>query len=297
MRDEGLRLTYHAGTFYPRRAEEVRAFLEEVSSLPLPDPGVGTVLGGVVPHAGWVYSGPTAAKVWRLLGERGPEGADLVVLLGAIHRFQAVAGPGVDFHGAWHTPMGDLPVDREALEALAEKGLVQAAPSTHQGEHSLEVQLPFLLHFLPGVKILPVAMPPNPQAPESGRAMARALREMGRTVLAVGSTDLTHYGDRFGFAPGGKGEVGLAWARANDKRFLDLLLAMDAESLVPEARSRMNACGAGAAAAALAFSREMGADRAFLVEHTDSQQARPDPWSDIYVGYGGVVFLKGLSSA
>ena len=290
MRDEGLRLTYHAGTFYPRRPEEVRGFLGEVSRLSLPEPGIETVLGGIVPHAGWVYSGRTAAKVWRLLGERKPEGADLVVLFGAIHRFQAVPGPGVDFHSSWHTPLGDIPVDREALEGLVEKGLVQAAPSVHQGEHSLEVQLPFLARFLPGVKILPVAAPPNPQAPESGRAMARMLREMGRTPLAVGSTDLTHYGDRFGFSPGGKGEGGRAWARANDQRFLDLLLSMEAESLVPEARSRMNACGAGAAAAALAFAREMGADRAFLVEHTDSQEVQPDPWSDIYVGYAGVVF-------
>ncbi len=293
MRDEGLRLTYHAGTFYPRRAEEIRAFLEEVSRLPLPDPGPGPALGGVVPHAGWIYSGPTAAKVWRLLGERRPKDADLVVLFGAIHRFQAVGGPGVDFHSSWRTPIGDLQVDREALEALVEKGLVQAAPSVHQGEHSLEVQLPFLVRFLPGLKILPVAMPPHPQAPEAGRAMARVLEGMGRVPLAVGSTDLTHYGERFGFTPGGKGEAGRAWAKANDRRFLDLLLAMDAESLVPEARSRMNACGAGAAAAALAFSQEMGARRAFLVEHTDSQEVQPDPWSDIYVGYAGCLFLPG----
>ena len=291
MRDEGLRLTYHAGTFYPRRPEEVRAFLEEASRLPLPDPGPGVALGGIVPHAGWVYSGLTAAKVWRLLGERKEEDADLLVLFGAIHRFQAVPGPGVDYHTAWHTPLGDLEVDRQALEALEERGLVQAAPSVHQGEHSLEVQLPMAAYYLPGMKILPVAMPPTPQAPEAGRAMARVLRDLGRKALAVGSTDLTHYGERFGFLPGGRGEAGRAWARANDLRFLELLLAMDAESLVPEARARMNACGAGAAAAALAFARESGADRAFLVEHTDSQEARPDPWSDIYVGYAGVIFL------
>jgi len=289
MRDEGSRPAAHAGSFYPADTATIRDFLDRAVA-ELPDPGMEHLAGAVLPHAGWVYSGAPAARACRLLARLGGE-PETVVLFGAVHRIRMAEGPCLDWHSSWETPLGRVAVDREAAESLATAGIVAQAPLCHQGEHSLEVLVPMIQAFLPAAKILPLAMVPVPGAPEAGREVARHLQGLGRRALVVGSTDLTHYGPRFGLEPAGRGEEGLAWARANDRRFLDRLTAMQERELVPEALDRMNACGAGAAAATLGFARELGARRGFLVEHTDSHEAGGGAFFDgTYVGYGSVVF-------
>lgn len=286
MPDQGPRAAAHAGSFYPRDPAEIRAFL---SRLPPAPPLPGPFLGGVVPHAGWAYSGSVAGKVWALLAREAP---DLLVLFGAVHRMRATPGPGVDRHSAWFSPLGAVPVDQEALSLLLDAGLVASAPGTHQGEHSLEVHIPMVAHFFPSASILPIAMPPLPAAHEAGAAIARCLGILPRTCIAIGSTDLTHYGAHFSFAPAGPGARGVAWARENDLRFLEAAAAFDLAALVPEAGAHHCACGAGAAAAALAFTREKGAAEVLVLEHTDSQAVRPDP-AGTYVGYAGLVARAG----
>ncbi len=290
MRDEGRRQCFHKGSFYPFSREEIEVFLGQAESSELIDLGEGRAFGGIVPHAGWVYSGRTAVKTFKALKERAWD-FDLVVLFGAVHRMQATPGPGVDFHSSWETPLGEVEVDIDATMALVEANLVYTSPMTHQGEHSLEVQMPMVKYFFGGMKIIPIAMPASDYAHMSGKKIARKLLEIGRKPVCIGSTDLTHYGEAFGFMPGGGGEEGFAWARENDKRILGHMLSMDVEKVVPEARANMNACGAGAAAACISFAMELGASRAVLLEHTDSATVRPDPWGNTYVGYASIVLL------
>jgi hypothetical protein len=169
-------------------------------------------------------------------------------------------------------------------------GLVIDWPAAHAQEHSIEVQLPFIQHLFPDARILPVAVPPLDTAPEVGRQVAQVARTLGRRAVAVGSSDLTHYGPRYGMAPAGTGQAALDWTHANDRALLDLAVQLRAEEIVPEARVHHNACGAGAIAAAIAFAVELGATQGTLLHYTTSHEVMPTGRPSDMVGYGAVAF-------
>jgi MEMO1 family protein len=108
----------------------------------------------------------------------------------------------------------------------------------------------------------------------------------------LASSDLTHYGPWYRFAPAGVGQAGLNWAKENDRLLIDRILRMQEQSIVPEVRARHSACGAGAIAATLAACKELGASRATLLRHTNSFEtlAQVAPQSpDNAVGYASIV--------
>jgi len=246
-----------------------------------------TVVAGIVPHAGWVYSGATAARTFAAIRERAR--VETLVLLGAVHRAW-IDRPAIDPSGAWATPFGALPIDSSLADAIAREAgdgaIVDAG--AHDDEHSIEVQLPFIRYLFGEVPIVPIAVPAEPSAPTFGEAVARAVR--GRGAVVVASTDLTHYGPPYTFAPVGPGEPGYRFLMENDRRIIDLAIDLDAERIVPEARAHRNACGAGAMAAAVAAARALGAERGVLVEYTTSHGARPARAFTMAVGYAGIVF-------
>lgn len=261
----------------------------------------GCILGGVVPHAGWVCSGAVAARVVLHIAQRRAQepgaitGQPLtVVIFGAIH---VPHGPRPSIYpsGAWRTPLGLAAVDDALSDALiSESRLLDPAPQAHRHEHSIEVEVPFIQHLLPGACILPIMTPPAEGAVELGAAVGEICRAGGANVIFLASTDLTHYGPSYGFTPRGVGTDGLRWARdVNDRRMIDLMLALRAESVVAEAKANQNACGAGAIAATIAACRACGAKRAELLEHTTSHEVlsaiRPERPRDA-VGYAGLVF-------
>jgi hypothetical protein len=168
-------------------------------------------------------------------------------------------------------------------------------PHAHDQEHSIEVQVPLLRHVLPEVRIVPIAVLPDRQAATLGRMVGLVIRTLEADAVCLGSTDLTHYGPSYGFAPKGMGAAAIRWMREeNDRRMLDLMVAVDADKVVAEARAHANACGAGAVAATLAAARELGAQRGCIVQYTTSYDVMRDsmgrPDADAAVGYGGVVF-------
>jgi AmmeMemoRadiSam system protein B len=279
-----------ATMFYPGGAaacrREVDALLPRRDAFDFGEP----VRGALVPHAGWAYSGATAARGLAALGAAGAP--ETVVLFGAVHRW-GVAEAALYGAGAWRTPLGDVPVDEELAQEVLRLagGAVVDAPDAHEDEHSIEVQLPILQHLYPTARILPVAMPPLAQAAEIGRVIARAALALGRTAVAVGSSDLTHYGPRYGNTPAGVGAEGLAWTRANDKRLIDLAVGLRVDEVVAEAEAYHNACGPGALAAAMAFSAELGATRGLLLHYTTSYDVWPQGQPTDMVGYGAVAFL------
>lgn len=279
--------------FYPGRRggclQEVQQCMPDdmdVDALP------ATLVGGIVPHAGWTFSGPTAARVFAALAaRRTPE---TVVLFGADHA-RATQTAAMFPTGRWSSPLGDVAVDDRLAERIASMthGIDDDAHA-HDHEHSIEVQLPFIQHVWPDAKILPITVAPAPRAVEIGQAVARVINTYKTNAIVVGSTDLTHYGASYGFAPKGTGPDALTWAKdVNDRRLIDVILDMNADAVVPEACGNHSACGAGAIAATIAASKELGAERAVLLEHTTSYEIGRrlfDESASMSVGYAGIVF-------
>ncbi|HOF18961.1 MAG TPA: AmmeMemoRadiSam system protein B [Phycisphaerae bacterium] len=286
-----IRNAFRAGSFYEETPTSCRHHAGKLlDSARLPDDLPVTLYGGIVPHAGWVYSGRLAAMTFKALDQAGP--LETVVLLGADHT-GAVAMAEVFNSGIWRTPLGDVPVDADLGGALVEMGTpFRANPEAHRHEHSIEVQVPLLAALRAGVKIVPVAVPPDAQAVETGRALGRLLAERFPRVRVAGSSDLTHHGGHFG-SPGGHGSVGEQWTRQNDRRMIDRIVAMDAEAIVAEALRHENACGAGAIAATVAACREMGATKGVLLDYTNSYEVihemYPNTPDDTTVGYASIV--------
>lgn len=178
-----------AGLFYPGDARTLSAELDELlGGVEHLAPRLGYPKAVIVPHAGYVYSGPVAAAAYdTLVPARGI--VQRVVLLGPTHRVpvRGLALPGADF---FDTPLGRIPVDAEAPRALQGLPEVVASPAAHAMEHSLEVQLPFLQRTLGRFSLVPLAVG-TARAP----AVAQVLERLwgGPETLIVVSTDLSHY--------------------------------------------------------------------------------------------------------
>ncbi|MBN2560435.1 MAG: AmmeMemoRadiSam system protein B [Phycisphaerae bacterium] len=288
-----------AGMFYARDGDECRAELrrclqraEEKAAGRDAGADLRNIVGGIVPHAGWICSGAVAAGVFNEIARRQEPG--VVVIFGAVH---VRHGPRASVFpsGAWETPLGLADVDgRLAERLLGQTGLLDADPHAHEREHSIEVLVPFVQHLLPASRIVPIMVPANDNAATLGTAIGRTCKAYGVEAIFVGSTDLTHYGPSYGFAPKGVGAAGLAWAKdVNDRRMVDLILSLRADDAVGEASASQNACGAGAIAATIAACKACGATRATLLEHTTSYEVLSElvkePMYDA-VGYAGIVF-------
>ena len=181
-----------AGSFYPRDAKSlrraVRDHLEAERGAARPEASWPKAL--IVPHAGYVYSGPIAARAFLAL-ESGAEVVRRVVLVGPSHRV-AFEGLAVPTCGAFATGLGSVPVDASAREQVLCLPFVHSRDDAHRDEHSLEVQLPFLQVLLGRFAALPIVV-----GRASGEQVAEALECVwgGRETVIVISSDLSHYLD------------------------------------------------------------------------------------------------------
>jgi len=282
-----------ADRFYPGDEQACRDALDRcIATCNQPSPK-GRFSGGVVPHASWMYSGTVAARTLKVVAATAP---DTVIFFGAVHR-TAIDRAAVVDSGSWSTPIGDIEIDVELAEAVLRKcGLCESNSAAHQTEHSIEVQMPFIKRLLPEARLLPVMVAPTDTAPELGRQIGEIALQFSQRVVAVGTTDLTHYGPAYEFEPKGGGSQGLSWAKSvNDRRFIDLMCAMNDGELVTEARRNRNACGSGAVAATITASKKLGADQAVLLEHVTSHEMLGPQGGENSVGYAAVVFGAGLN--
>lgn len=284
-----------AGQFYPADPERCRLDVEDLvraastaSAIPLDR----TPAGGLVPHAGWVYSGSVAAAVLtRLAAARQP---GVIVLFGGVHRSRGRQA-AMFGDGRWETPLGPVTVDaRLAERVLGHSNLILEDPYAHEDEHSIEVQMPLVARLFPKARVLPIMVPPIPDAHQVGEAVARTLNAYHYDALIVGTTDLTHYGPAYGFTPRGMGSAARTWAKEeNDRRFISLVCHMNEQEVVPEAVTRRNACSGGATAATIAACRKLGATSGILLQHTTSAEvtlARFGSEAEDSVGYAGIIF-------
>ena len=281
-----------AGSFYEADASWCRGHAEQLlEAAELPAELPEKLCGGLVPHAGWVFSGATAAIALKALAQCDRLGR--VVIFGADHF--GVAGPGAVYAtGSWETPLGEVAVDEELASAiLAGCDLLRANDRAHAQEHSIEVQLPLMQVLVDDVRIVPITVPPGAGAAQVGAAVGKVIKGQFPTASCVGSTDLTHYGPSYGFMPGGTGPAGLAWAKANDQKLLKLIETMRAEDVVAETQAHRSACGGGAIAATMAACSAAGAASAICLGYTTSADVMQESFrhsSEDAVGYAAVVF-------
>ncbi len=283
-----------AGQFYPGQHDSCLSAIHEcLEAVNLSGPLPGTIVAGIVPHAGWTFSGGLAALVFSAIKQQH-EKVNTFVIFGAAHGYFG-ASPAVSDRGVWTTPIGEVVIDEELADAILGTGQAVSDPSAHLCEHSIEVQVPFIQELFAGAKIVPVLVPPTEQAVELGTQVGEVIgKQEGKKIISIGSTDLTHYGPRYGFAPMGTGRNALTWAKeVNDKKFIDSTLKLKPVELLESAIKDGNACGPGAAAATVAAAKKLGCKRGLLLGHTTSNEIMLEKMgttSAEAVGYAGIVF-------
>jgi len=288
-----VRMPVVAGQFYPDSEQACRQELSRYIPAELDESQLPRrIVAGIVPHAGWVCSGAVAGKVFKAISLRAEPAT--FVLFGAVHTY-GVNTPAIFAAGCWESPLGRSQIDqRLAQRILASTNLIEDQPYAHEYEHSLEVQVPFIQQLFPQARIVPILVPPDRNALQVGKLVAQTIQTYKADAVCIGSTDLTHYGPRYGFTPKGTGISAIEWAKTvNDRALLDLIVAFEAEQITTRARSDQSACGAGAIAATVAAARQLSAQKAVILEHTSSYEVLrgryPDAASDS-VGYAGIVF-------
>lgn len=274
-----------AANFYAGASEaRILGYLADFAPPKLKAPPVA----GLVPHAGWDYSGAVAAKVFQTIkSHREPT---TFVLFGAVHRH--ISANAVYSHGSWLTPFGEVQIDEQLADRLVERcgGILERNESAHDNEHSLEVQMPFIKYLFPQASAVPISVLPTENAPALGKCVGEFLKECDADTFVVGTTDLTHYGDSYMFAPAGEGTEAREWMKRNDAQIVELAADMRAEEIVPEANRSMNACGAGAMAATVAAAKALGCGAGLTVEYTTSYDVMPERKFRMAVGYVGMIF-------
>jgi MEMO1 family protein len=280
-----IRKADFAGSWYPGSAsgceKEIKKFLKEKFT-PL---SLGRhPVGGIVPHAGWFFSGSIACNVIKALEDPSP---DVIVLFGMhLH-------PGSSCYimqeGAWDTPFGEILIHETIAGELAAKfPFVIETADSYNRDNTIELQLPFIKYFFKDTKIVPIGVPPIKKSLEIGIFAAKLANRLGVRMKVIGSTDLTHYGLNYGFTPKGTGQSALDWVRnENDRILIEAMLAMKPETILQEALTRQNACCAGAAATALAAGKQLGAQQAQVIAYSTSYEKNP---GDSFVGYVGILF-------
>ncbi len=283
-----------AGQFYPGQhdscVDEINECLEaRTLSESLPE----TIVAGIVPHAGWTFSGSLAAVVFSAIKQQH-EKVHTFIVFGAAHGYFGQS-PAVYDRGSWMTPLGDVAIDEELADAVLSTGPAVSDPSAHISEHSIEVQVPFIQYLFAGAKILPILVPPGQQAVALGTRVGQIIsRDEQKKIVCIGSSDLTHYGPCYNFTPMGTGAEALKWAGSvYDQKFIDLASKLEPEGLLASAAENCNACGAGAAAAAVAAAKKLGKAEGLLLGHTNSNEVmlqKMGTTSAESVGYAAIVF-------
>jgi MEMO1 family protein len=228
-------------------------------------------LAVISPHAGYMYSGAVAAETLRQV--LVPE---TVIILGPNHH-----GRGAEIAlstSTWTMPMGDVPIDMDlATKILAGSPLIKEDEIAHRFEHSLEVQVPFLQEIQQNLSIVPLVIShiSYTMCERVAKALSESIKESGKEVLIVASSDMTHYESR-------------KVATHKDALALDRLLCLDPEGLYQIViDERISMCGFIPATIALLASIQCGAQAARLVRYTDSGEVSGD--LDQVVGYAGVI--------
>ncbi|HMD84431.1 MAG TPA: AmmeMemoRadiSam system protein B [Terriglobia bacterium] len=262
-----------AGRFYPAKPEALVRQLDQYLAADAPRPEkTEAALGCIVPHAGYMYSGPVAGAVFQWLPARAT-----YIILCPNHTGRG-APLAIMSRGEWLTPLGAVRIDAELAASLRQScHLLMEDAKAHEDEHAIEVQLPFLQRSVGAFTFVPIAIGVSRYAAlESlGHGMAHALKTSADPVLIVASSDMNHYEPD---------DV----TRIKDRKAIDQILALDPAGLYEVVRKEdISMCGNGPAVAMLTAVKDLGATRAELVRYATSADASGD--RSAVVGYAGMV--------
>ncbi len=258
-----------AGTFYPGDSIELFSMIKKM----VPENTEKKKAKGVIaPHAGYIYSGKTAARVFASV-----EIPDVAIIMAPNHTGLGKAA-SIWPSGEWEVPGGKVQVEEELAELLLKNSSVLDEDyQAHLYEHAVEVEIPFLYYFNPNIKIVPIVLYPLPYqyCEEIGTAIAEGIREYGKDVLIVASSDMTHYESADS-------------AKTKDSMALERILAMDPMGLYRIIQEYdITMCGYIPATIMLIAAIQLGAKKAELVDYTNSGEVTGDFTS--VVAYAGVV--------
>jgi AmmeMemoRadiSam system protein B len=264
-----------AGMFYEKSPAELRKNIDELLNRVQLPKVKGTVRAVVSPHAGYAYSGFTAAHAYKLLEGRK---YDCVIVVGPSHR-EYFDGISIYSGDAYETPLGKVPINHEVRSELlqGEKNIV-ASVAGHRAEHSLEVQLPFLQQVLDEFSVVPIVMGDQRRqlCEQLSAALARVMAN--KNILLVASSDLSHFHS-------------YDEAVLLDKRVIQAVQQFDADMFIDELETKsFEACGGGPIAVAMKTAQQLGANRAVVLHYCNSGDITGDKSG--VVGYLAAAFLQ-----
>jgi AmmeMemoRadiSam system protein B len=280
---ELVRRPAFAGQFYPLDAEKLTAEID--GYMAGIEPTAGRPLALIVPHAGYMFSGPVAGYSYAEV--RG-EQYEAIILIGQNHYLQDFTGVAIYPGGAWETPLGMVPVHTELAEAILQANpAFERDPARHAQDHCLEVELPFLQRALPGTPIVPILI--GYPYPQNTQALIEALRQVlaGRDVLLIASSDLSHY-------PAYHDAVRV------DRTILAAIETLDPAQLRQTVTAEMaqgvpnlvtTCCGEEAIVVVMEVAKALGATRATVLHYANSGDV-PGADRARVVGYGAVKIAK-----
>lgn len=268
-----------AGQFYASDAGKLRKQIEDcflhrlgTGKLPIAEDKERDILGAVVPHAGYMYSGPEAAHVYYSIAmQKKPK---TVAILGPNH---SGCGSAVAVSKeVWKTPLGEVAVDSEAADFLCKNcRIIDADEAAHRYEHSIEVQLPFLQYIYRDFKFVPICL--GIQDLNTSEEIAQCLGKI-KDALILASSDFTHYEPK-------------AQAAARDKKAIEHILNLEEKKFLQTVYDlNLSICGYGAIATCIAAVKKLGAKRAELLKYATSGDITGDDSS--VVAYAAIVFRK-----
>ncbi len=241
----------------------------------------GEAVACVAPHAGWYYSGKTAVMAIAALD---PD-ADTVIVFGG--HLSESARPLYASEDYFNTALGLISADKQLSDFAASSLYCQPDKAV---DNTVEIQLPLVKWYYPKAKLVWLRMPANMDSWSYGKMLARECQRLGRKAVVIGSTDLTHYGDDYGFSPHGYGKDAEQWVKnTNDKRFIDALLEAKPELALERAIKENSACSPGAALAALGYAETLGASKAALLGYTTSAERIR---RNSFVGYAAIAWTS-----
>jgi len=285
MRDPAV-----AGMFYRRGRDILREQVRDCfthrlgpgKAPALASPGARKIKGTVLPHAGYEYSGPVAAHSAAALAADGFPST--FVIIGPNHSgWGAPVAVGTE---TFSMPMGRVEVDVKLARAIIGGG-VEEDTAAHSGEHSVEVQLPFLQYFSQAFRFVPICMGDQDAATARMLGERIAAAAPGQDVVVLASTDFTHCGEGYGHPPP-RGMTAGEFASRQDQKAIRRILDMDPDGLVETVRKeRITMCGYGCVAAMLHAAKKMGATGAKLLKYSTSADVSGD--DGMAVGYGSLI--------
>ena len=239
--------------------------------------GPKKIIGVVVPHAGYMYSGPVAAHSYAQLAADGVP--DSIVILGPNHTGLG-SGVSIMTKGEWETPLGTISIDNILADQIrTTSSIVDEDETAHLSEHSIEVQLPFLQYLYGNqIRFVPICM--MMQDLQTCREIARSIAERtrGKYVVIVASSDFTHY------------EPGQVAAR-KDKSAIDAILQIDCNKLNGLGEDgHVTMCGYGPITVLMELARLEASAQPRLLAYHNSGDITNDPSS--VVGYAAILFAR-----